>query len=287
MPIDIRYHAVSLLAVFLALALGILVGFAMVDPGQIRQFVEAVKKDNEHTRTQNREELESLRQQTKICQSFEKALLPLAVKGRLEGKRVALLLDHDPGRNSPAPILRKVLENSGGRLTAVVLLYSRFGRLKDEEADRIFAGRGIVCPPGTDKRSFLAGRIGRRIAEGGSDLPRYLEEEGLIGLSSRSDFSQSVDAVVVVGGSTLDSQFVEDVEEPMLRAIEKSGRRLVGCELSQDSGAAVEFFQRLDLPTVDCVDTYPGQVALVLALAGKDGNFGTKESADRLLPDLE
>jgi hypothetical protein len=287
MPIDIRYHAVSLLAVFLALALGILVGFAIMDPGQIRQFVEEVKKDNERTRVENREELETLRQQQKISQTFGKVLLPLALKGRLEGKRIIILLDHDPGKDSPAHALQNLLEDAGAKITAVVTLLPRLGRLKENEAERILAGRGITPPTGTNPRTLLAERLGRRIAEGGSNLPFYLESEGLIRLSPGSDFNRPVDAIVVVGGSAPDPESLETVEEPLLRAMIETDRRIVGCERSRDSGAAAEFFQRLDLPTVDCVDTYHGQVALVLAVAGKNGNFGTKETADRLLPDLE
>src|SRR3990172_7095680 len=99
MPIDFRYHAVSLIAVFLALVLGILMGFALMNPVETKQFVEAVKKDNERTRLENKEELEDLRQQYAASQTFEKMLLPLAIKGRLADKRVAIVLDHDSGRD--------------------------------------------------------------------------------------------------------------------------------------------------------------------------------------------
>ncbi|NIM04724.1 MAG: copper transporter [Armatimonadetes bacterium] len=287
MPIDIRYHAISLLAVFLALALGILVGFATVDPGEIKRFVEEVKKDNERTRNENRAELESLRQQQKISLAFERVLLPLALKERLQGKRVAILLDYSPEHDSPAPSLEKVLENAGAKVTATVSLLPRLGKLKEKDVERMLVGRGVSAPPEIDPRSFLARRLGQRIAEGGSNLPFYLEKENLIRISQGSEFIRPVHAVVVVGGSAPEPEFIEMVEEPLLGGIRETGRRIVGCELSLDSGAAVEFFQRLDLTTVDCVDTYPGQVALVLAVAGEDGNFGTKETAERLLPDLQ
>jgi len=287
MPIDIRYHAVSLIAVFLALVLGVLVGFALVDPGQMQQFVEEVKKDNARTRQENRQELESLRQQQKVSLALEKALLPLAVKGRLAGKRIAILLDHVPDKDSPTPGLRKLLEEAGAEISAVITLQPRLARLKERELERILSGRGITSPAGLDRRSFLAARLGRRIGEGGSDLPFFLEAEGLVRLSFRSDFTRPVEAVVVVGGSAPNPEFTEVIEEPLLRALKENGRRVVGCEVSQASGAAVDFFQGLGLTTVDCIDTYSGEVALVLALGGAEGNFGIKETADRLLPEMQ
>ena len=39
-------------------------------------------------------------------------------------------------------------------------------------------------------------------------------------------------------------------------------------------------------PTVDNVDRVPGRVALVFALLGAQGSFGSKDTADQLLPDL-
>ncbi len=285
MPIDIRYHAVSLLAVFLALVLGILVGFTLMDPGQMQQFVAEVKKDNLRTREENRKELESLRQQYKISQALERDLLPQTIKDRLAGKRVVILLDHNPGRNSPVPALQKLLEQAGAEPTAAITLLPRLAGMKPIQVERILSGRGITIPPGMEARAFLASRLGRRIAEGGSDFPLYLEEEGLLRVSFRGDFAHPADEVVVVGGSALQPEFLERVEEPLLRALKETSTRIVGCEESQSSGAAVEFFQHLDLSTVDCIDTYPGQVALVRVLAGADGHFGIKETADSLLPE--
>jgi hypothetical protein len=37
---------------------------------------------------------------------------------------------------------------------------------------------------------------------------------------------------------------------------------------------------------VDSVDLTSGKVAMVFALLGAEGDFGVKETADRLLPDL-
>jgi len=287
MPIDIRYHAVSLLAVFLALVLGILVGFAMVDPTQMQEFVDMVKKDNERTRTENREELEALREKEGISAAFENSLLPYIIEDRLANRRVAIVLDYVPQHDSPAPMLREVLEKAGASVTAALSLDPKFGRLEEEEAAQVVEELDLETPPEQNLRTFLAERLGESIADGGSDLPFRLEKEALLQIAPRSSFDRAVDAVVVVGNTAQPQEFLDSVEEPLLRTLQEQGRRIVGCELSGDAGDAVQFYQRLDCSTVDCVDTYPGQVALVLVLAGEDGRFGTKPTADRLLPELE
>jgi hypothetical protein len=48
----------------------------------------------------------------------------------------------------------------------------------------------------------------------------------------------------------------------------------------------VGLFDDQGLSSVDSIDLVSGKVALVFALAGADGSFGVKETADSLLPDL-
>jgi hypothetical protein len=286
MPIDFRYHAVSLIAVFLALVLGIFVGFTLVDPGRITQFVEEVKKDNERTREANLEELTQLRQQQSASLTLEKAVLPLLVENRLTGKRVILVLDYQAGHNSPVPQVKKLLETAGAEVSAVVTLSSRLERLKPEAVARLLSGRDAGLPPEVEPRAFLAERLGRRIGEGGSDFPRFLESEGLLRLAFSSDFNHRPDAVVLISGGEPRQDFLDLVEEPLVQGLKATAPRVIGCELSVTPETAIKLFQQMDLTTIDNLDTYPGQAALVLALAGAEGNFGIKSSADRVLPDL-
>ncbi len=61
----------------------------------------------------------------------------------------------------------------------------------------------------------------------------------------------------------------------------------VGAEASGADPSSIGFFDAEGLPTVDSIDLVSGRVALVFALTGSaDGNFGIKETADSLLPDL-
>jgi hypothetical protein len=65
-----------------------------------------------------------------------------------------------------------------------------------------------------------------------------------------------------------------------------AGPSIVGVERSDAEESSVTFFDQRELSTVDNVDEVAGRVALVYVLCGAEGNFGTKDSADGLLPDL-
>ncbi len=61
---------------------------------------------------------------------------------------------------------------------------------------------------------------------------------------------------------------------------------VVGVERSGTDPSSIAFFDALGLTTVNNVEDVAGQVALVYALRGAQGNFGVGEDADELLPGL-
>ena len=85
--ISLRYHIVSLVAVFLALALGIVVGSTVLQEGTVsvlRATSEAVRAKSEENSRKNVE----LTRQIGDLQRFGVAVLPELVQDRLEGRSV-------------------------------------------------------------------------------------------------------------------------------------------------------------------------------------------------------
>jgi hypothetical protein len=72
----------------------------------------------------------------------------------------------------------------------------------------------------------------------------------------------------------------------LLAGLLKSGLPVVGVERSDTQPSSIGLFQSQGLASVDDLDTYAGRIALVYALRGTQGSFGTKATADRLLPRL-
>ncbi len=61
---------------------------------------------------------------------------------------------------------------------------------------------------------------------------------------------------------------------------------IAGAESTSTDPSSIEFFADHDAASVDNVDQLSGRVALVYVLAGAEGEFGVRETADALLPDL-
>jgi len=118
--IDFRYHVVSIIAVFLALALGLFVGSTSLQDAVVHTInskADRVSHQNDALRAQ----VSTLRDDVKNGQNFDKALLPYAVTGRLSGQLVAVV--SAPGTSDS---LRKqvlaTLDDAGATVSADVRL---------------------------------------------------------------------------------------------------------------------------------------------------------------------
>ena len=129
--------------------------------------------------------------------------------------------------------------------------------------------------------------MGRQFVLGGNLVDKVQSQL----LSRASGDFTGVDSVIVVRQqpSDMDPEDLRStsrLESGLLDGVAATGVRMVGVEGSETDPSSISFFSSHDLSTVDDVDLPAGQVSMVFALNGAEGNFGVKESADRLLPDL-
>jgi hypothetical protein len=116
--IDFKYHVVSIVAVFLALAVGIVLGTNVLS-GDVLKNLKAettqLRKDSQDLRTQVAQQQSQLNQD----QSFGDALEPVVVSGRLRHQRVAVVLLPGASKSVRDGIV-KTLTSAGATVTAQV-----------------------------------------------------------------------------------------------------------------------------------------------------------------------
>jgi hypothetical protein len=281
MPVDFRYHLASLVAVFCALLIGILLGIALVgDPSLENQLKAWREQHSRDTRT-----IAELKRSQDNSRAFGKQVLPYLIDARLQGVRVAVVLNRDLGNLPWVEAVITALRQAGGQIVSVTSILPRFMELKPEDAEAIFRDFGFVIPIEGDLRSILASKLAMRIAERSSpELAFRLRQLGLIRVEG--DHTLRADSILLVGGADSDLTSVNIIDLPMIRALQENGKRVVACEASNSQLSAMYAYQRRAIPTVDNADTPAGQLALVLVLAGAGGDFGVKNTADQLLPPL-
>jgi len=159
--ISLRYHIVSLVAVFLALALGIVVGSTVLREGTVsvlRATSEQVRQNNESYREENL----GLKQEQARLQDFAATVLPDLVRGRLKDRHV-VLLDTDRVDGRVRDRVTQVLEAAGAEVDARVTFNA--GRLAlTTTNDREALGR-LLPGANTADAGALRTELVRRVAE--------------------------------------------------------------------------------------------------------------------------
>lgn len=277
-----RYHAASLAAVFVALAIGILIGAALgsdVISGASDELEKSLGSDLNESRAR----VKQLEGQLAEERDFENLIYPAVVAGRLPREQVGLIALGDVPEGVREGV-QDAVTPSGAELAEVAVVREP----PDTSAliDAIFPQRTRTEPRGTLLER--AGRESGRILVGrqsGFDSLR----DGL--LARFSGEHRSIDSVVVVRDRPEDMSPREEadtktLEDSLIAGLRSTGLNVVGVELSDDETSSIEYFADRGLASVDDLDTQAGKVALVAALDGAEGSFGVKDTADSLLPDL-
>ena len=281
MLIDLRYHLTSLVAVFLALAVGILVGSSFIGGSSVKGLEEEFVKLRTDIHIQQRA-AENLREQIKKHSEFGEAAAPVLVKGRLPWRRVAIIQTGD--YSEAAQSAKSILEEAGAKVVSVTTLANL-----DSESAKEQIIRAVELITGETEAEDPVGRLLEIVADcvaAGSNPEALdiLERKGL--LSKAGDYGQRVFRVVLIGGDRQkESKRAQHIDLVLIDKLKAAGVvTLIGAEPVDAVTSYIPAYHRKSIPTVDDVNLAMGKVALVFAVAGEQGNFGVKKSADRVAP---
>jgi hypothetical protein len=278
-----RYHATSLIAVFLALAVGILIGAEFGGDA-----LTETRKNLEQSLVGNlqdaRSRADDLSGELGNANEFDEKIYPVLTRDRLMGKRIAVIaMGGLPGEITSA--VEEAIGPTGATLVGVGVVREPVdvNGMAAELTDTRFEEIRTV----PEQLTELGVGVGRQIVIGGT-LPELVR--GQMFSRASGEFG-SLDAVIVVrdqpeGMGPVQRSTANQLETAILGGITATRVPVVGVESTSTEPSSISFFQSNDLSTVDDIDNTAGKVALVAALNGAEGSFGVKSSADRLLPEL-
>ena len=282
--LNFRYHALSLVAVFLALVVGLLLGVAIGDKGLVSSAEKDVRASLRGDVRQAQDERDAALGKLRERDRFEQLAYPALVAGRIEGLRVALI-ELGGGSDRMWDLTRDALNGSGAKLVSVSVVREPLdlGEIAD-------AAKGTRYAKLTERNDLLhpfGTRIGIQFARGGrllTDVRRALLVQG-------SGTLAGADGVVLVRDpgklGDADAEAASTFEDGLIRGLHALDVPVVGVETTDAESSQVDWFKQHELSSVDDLDDPIGRAALVFALGGQRGSFGTKSSADGgLLPPI-
>jgi hypothetical protein len=315
--ISLRYHIVSLVAVFLALALGIVVGSTVLQEGTVsvlRATSERVRKESDENSRRNVE----LAKQNGDLQRFGASVLPQLVQDRLKGRSV-VLVDTDKVDSGLRDGVRKVLEDAGADVdgqitfaddrlalgadadrTAMARLLAvdaadpdvLRGELVKKLAARLATSTALPQQDGQRASDMLTGlqdadfladlKLSRPLAAGTDPFPRQGSIFVLLGPAAAATTALAPNAFLVPLADQVSTQTGGPVAGAEAAAVPKETSWILALRDNRAVSRRVS--------GIDSVDTVHGQLALVQALQGSlqqlpAGQYGTKDGASGLLPE--
>jgi len=308
--IDFRYHLVSLIAVFLAVALGIVIGTTQLNGpvlSNLQSQVNALQKDKRslEDRTQG------LQAQVSASDAFEQAVAPALVQGSLTSRRVLIVVADDQVTQDTIDQMTTLIGKAGGTVGGMIRLAAAYTDPASQTAlQNYVSGPGLPAGLKLDESGDTGKTVGSllgqvlMIPKAGSAVSATTVSTVLAGLSALkvlsldsasvtpSDYAVVLTANVFKGSDA-------DTRNRMLTSLVTgldavgSGTVVAGDANSAGTGGLVQVVRSAPtlsaaISTVDDVDTAAGQISTVLALGpetkGTSGKYGTGQDTQPVPP---
>lgn len=282
---NLRYHIASLVAVFIALSVGLLLGTLVAERGMIsdqtNQLVADLQSRFDEISAQNADLEAGLARDRAFAES---AVVPLTA-GQLAGKTVAIVAG--TGRVDGVSAVSDAIAGAGGSTFTVTLEQTALGLYESEPENLAgyLALRGVdMASPGPELEQQVADALVAEWRAGGDQpLTQLLVGTGRMGIESTSA-TTTVDAVVLMGS---DEAACDPFALALGGSMAAAGGRAVGVETAPAEDGCASACAARGLSAIDHVGTAQGRFSLVWILAGRaDGYYGSGTGAQAYYPSL-
>jgi hypothetical protein len=307
--VSFRFHLVSLVAVFLALGVGVLTGTTVINRGLVAR-LEDQTNDLRADADRLRADVDRLSGQVESWNAFGDEVMDALLTGRLEGQRVVVVTQEGTDDASIDGVLAALRLALGDEDGALVGPFSVSGRLAlRSEADRTELATILGADPNSEAevlQAQAADRVAQRLAFGapGDDVLEGLIDAGFLvdegpqlGEADLRDLGGEGELVLTLaGGPSATGLGPERFMVPLVSDLASDGATVAAAEPTAEGGSATSFVEMLRtdgavssrIATQDNVDQRFGQIGVVLALddlaRGVGGHYGTGDGATAVVP---
>jgi len=305
--INFRFHLASLVAVFLALAVGVVMGYGILGQPTVsglQSRIDTVEANAEGRRLEN----EQLRTDLDRANAALDESSPFSVTDRLLGVSTVVVAVRDVGDDAVQRIVT-LARRAGSSASGVVWLENKLSLESKEDAKALADVLGL---PASTKRAALRTQtwttLGDRLAAGGGsgqDSLSALVDAGFVSVeglgatdAALAEVGGSGTRVVLAIGSSGGVPAHSVVAGFAAAAVQAGVPLVVGEVFAEDSGGERgdalspildDDALAAEVTTVDDLEWSPGGVAAILGLAdlGRSvvGHYGYGNGASRLLPE--
>jgi DNA-binding Lrp family transcriptional regulator len=288
MIINMRYYLITIASIFLALGIGIFIGFTLDGQEIFVEQQQSLISELEYRFSEIKGENANLKklidqkeEELLLHREFINQVFPRLVEDKLQGLNVVIVESSDEFIYTG---LITSLKKAGANVLSVTFIKRDFVEGNPEKMQQVL--NRLKENVEMDKlQEYMSKRLANAIlTQKDNEFVASMKELELIEVSG--EYNGPVDYFVIAGGSTMgNTGNVTKVDIPMITAVKSSNIPVVGVEKTDCAESYIPYYKKMKISTVDNIDSIIGQYSLIMILQGNEGHFGVKDTADALTPD--
>lgn len=284
MHINMKYYIVTIGAIFIALGIGMLVGFNLNYDQELSKqqaaIIDGLDAKFENIKSRNDELQGKLNKKTtqykKIVNYLNENYLVL-IKDQLKEKNVGII---SISENNNTQEISKAISDANGSLSFDIVLKS--GLLNKEKIKEL--NNALQLKNEKDIINYIMNCLKE---ENSIDKLQQLEKLDIIKINNISNSYSSFSQVVVTSSSAdeFSNKFM-NIDKVIIDKLKDESKYLIDVQKSDSKFSNLENYKKNKIPTINNIEQKVGKLALVYALresVGK-GNFGIGDNVDSIIP---
>ncbi len=289
--ITFRYHVVTLVAVFMAIGLGVLFGATFIDQNIVDSLRAAQVRLGDRNESLRGRILE-LEKENEAVETFAASTRDLIIRGALDDVSIVLVsFESTPGDSLDA--VRQSLTLAGGRFDGHVTLSNGLDLKSERNREGLAAALGTGSNDVNDLSEALVTQLGTALLGQNPEFLTRLVESELASTPVAIAAPLAPAPVVVFIGGDASREITDRIAVPLTRLLVQRSTVTAVVEGGTDARMLQPIRDDSDLQavTVDSIETPLGQSAMAIGLkaarAGQFGHYGRAEGATTALPVTE
>ncbi|CEH35384.1 copper transporter [Romboutsia lituseburensis] len=288
MHINMKYYIVSIGAIFIALGIGMLVGFNLnYDQELSKQQANIISDlDNkfEDLKTTNDNLEKSL---STLTSNYDQAIELInkntdkIIAGTLSEKNIGIISTNE--NNDYSTEISDIITKANGSIAFNIMLKNNVEN--KDKLQEVSTKLNVELKSTKDLVKYISECLASQ--EGSSKL-QELQNLDVIKVNSISDEFLNCESVILAGGneSKVDDKKFKEIDEMLISTLKGQDKAVVGVQKTGSKFSYVDMYSKNKVTNIDNIDEGIGQVSLVILLNDKGitGNFGRLETADVLFP---
>lgn len=283
---NMKFYVISIVSIFAALGIGIYIGFTL----DTQSFVDEQKEDIafkleekfDFFKNENqdlKELLEDIQVENDYYSEFIDTTFEDITKDKLEGSKIAIIETKNDYMYSG---VGQILENAGADVIHVTTVTDKM--MNNDMLKEIYEELEIDLPSNNLTADSIEELTKSIIIGEKSELIEKLIEEKFINIVGV--INEPVDHIIIAGGSIkANDEQINLVDKTIINITKNMDKQIIGIEKLKINNSYMEAYKDFKISTIDNVDTPMGKVALILAMEGRPGHYGIKETSEELVPD--